>query len=371
VGVWWGGSTHAPAFQRVPGFELVALCGPRPERSARAAGQLGISDVWTDWRSFVARDDLDLISVATPEGSHYEIAMAAIEAGKHVISEKPLTTSVDTAAELADAAERAAVVTATVCQQRWEPQRLAAWERARAGLFGPIHLIRISRAHVYAHPSQPPYSAWKYRREDGGGGHLYGVVGADVDFVRAAFGEPVAVCADVRTTVPEVKIDGTTITVTTDDTDAVLLRLADGSLAVLTNCGSAQGGAGEQIEVFGRDATFRSRVEEPVGPMLTLVHRHSAKSTARGRPVPEALWANSPDQPLRPLDLEAEQSSLVADSSDPYEGHIRAFASMLEAWLPAFDGQPSPVATFRDAWMVQRILEAARASSAGAGWVTL
>jgi len=109
VGVGWGTVVHAPAFRLVDGYELVAICARRPETLAKAQEKLGITDGSTDWRSFVQRDDLDLISIATPVKLHQEVTLAAIAAGKHVLCEKPTALTPGAALAMAEAAERAGI----------------------------------------------------------------------------------------------------------------------------------------------------------------------------------------------------------------------------------------------------------------------
>src|SRR5271154_5777705 len=93
IGVGWGALVHAPAFAAVDGYELVALCSTRPESVAAAGERLGIDDTSTDWADFVRRDDLDLISVSAPVPHHHDMFLAALDAGKHVLCEKPLAMS--------------------------------------------------------------------------------------------------------------------------------------------------------------------------------------------------------------------------------------------------------------------------------------
>ena len=90
IGVGWGSLVQAPAFRIVPSFEVVALCSRQNDRVAAAGERLEIADTSTDWRAFVERDDLDLISVCTPVDLHHEQVLAAIAAGKDVLVEKPL-----------------------------------------------------------------------------------------------------------------------------------------------------------------------------------------------------------------------------------------------------------------------------------------
>ena len=75
---------------------------------ADAAAKWGWSESATDWREVIARDDIDIVDIVTPGDSHAEIAIAALDAGKHVLCEKPLANTVAEAEAMADAAARAA-----------------------------------------------------------------------------------------------------------------------------------------------------------------------------------------------------------------------------------------------------------------------
>ncbi|MET0579531.1 MAG: Gfo/Idh/MocA family oxidoreductase, partial [Ilumatobacteraceae bacterium] len=90
IGVGWGAIVHAPAYQLVDDYEVVAICGRNPERLAAGAARAGITDTSDDWESFVQRDDIDVISISTPVPAHHPMTLAALAAGKHVLCEKPL-----------------------------------------------------------------------------------------------------------------------------------------------------------------------------------------------------------------------------------------------------------------------------------------
>jgi predicted dehydrogenase len=199
-----------------------------------------------------------------------------------------------------------------------------------------------------------------YRVQEGGG-YLNAQLAHEIDFVRALFGEPVAVCADVRTSVPVRTLpDGEQLGVDADDTDALLLRMESGALVVLTCSVVGVHASGAQFEAFGRDGTIIARSP-------------GTSSSTAGREDERLVFGAATDEGLRELppsereprtrpDLPAGRFSSAA---------IRAFALMLEDWLPAFDGGDSRVADLYDGWAVQRIIDAARHSSAGAGWVEL
>src|SRR2546426_1720911 len=89
LGAGFGRSVQAVAFSRHPGFALVALAGASEEKTRRAARELAIPRASTDWRSLLGEERPDLVSVATPVDLHHPMMMAALEAGAHVLCEKP------------------------------------------------------------------------------------------------------------------------------------------------------------------------------------------------------------------------------------------------------------------------------------------
>ena len=349
VGVGWGALVQVPAFRAVEGFEVRALCSRRAESVARAGERLGIDDVSTDWAAFVARDDLDLISVATPVTLHEEISLATIAAGKHLLCEKPLALSGEAGRRIVDAAEKAGTVAATCFELRWNRERHAIWDWVRSGACGePFHL-RVAQSAGYWHPSHAPQSEWMYRKEEGGG-YLNGLQSHDIDFALTLLGEPVAVAADVKTTVSRRTLaDGREIEVDADDTATVLLRFASGASATLASSVVGAHTQGARFELFGRDGTLVS----------------DGREIRAGSADGEGLNALpfSTREPASGADVGTRRSSAM----------IRAMALMLEDWRPALAGgaPERPVPTLHDGWRVQQVIDGARASAAGAGWVAL
>ena len=100
------GHAQAPGFQADPRVSKVVLCDIDEAKLAKWAGELRVEQTTTDWRELVARDDLGLISVASPDHLHAEMAIAALDAGKHVLCEKPMTGTLAEARQLIAAVER-------------------------------------------------------------------------------------------------------------------------------------------------------------------------------------------------------------------------------------------------------------------------
>src|SRR4051794_31225703 len=160
VGVGWGTIVHAPAFQAVDGYELVALCSKNPEKVAKAGEKLGIADLSNDWQSFVRRDDLDLISVTTPVTLHRAVTVAALEAGKHVLCEKPLALTAAECEDMVAAAKKAGTQTATCFELRWTPERATVRSLVQQGVVGQPYFVRLSQSGSYWHPSRHNQSLW-------------------------------------------------------------------------------------------------------------------------------------------------------------------------------------------------------------------
>src|SRR5215218_76291 len=114
VGYAFMGAAHSQAWRTAGRFfdlpcapAMTALCGRDPAGVEAAAARMGWASTETDWKQLVTRDDVDLVDICTPGDTHAEIALAALEAGKHVLCEKPLANSVEEAEAMAAAATAA------------------------------------------------------------------------------------------------------------------------------------------------------------------------------------------------------------------------------------------------------------------------
>jgi len=354
IGVGWGSVVQTPAFRMVPQFEVAALCSRNPDRVAAAGQKLGIDDISTDWRPFVERDDLDIISVATPVDLHLDMTLSAIAAGKHVLVEKPVGLNAQETGAMLAAATAAGVQHAVCFESRWEPARWAVWQAVRDGFLGNPYLALARTGADFWHPTRGVQSEWMYRTAEGGG-YLMGMGSHDLDYTCALFGEPAAVCADIRNSVPQrPRADGSILDVDADDSSVVLLRMQNGMTVNIATTAIALGGNFRAFDAFGSagSLTIGGAV---MGDTETVVRATSAASGAT--------------EVLQPVHRAA--ASGIEPPARRAASSILSLALMLEDWLPAFDGQPANVPTLVDGHRVARIVDAARASAAGAGWVTL
>jgi predicted dehydrogenase len=351
IGVGWGARVQVPGFRAAGGYEPVALCARTPERLERAAGELGIADTSTDWETFVARDDLDVISVAAPTVLHPEMTLAALDAGKAVLCEKPLAADLRAARDMVIAAEKSGRPAACCFENRWNPNWLAVADAARSGFLGKPYVARVSRSASYWHPSHRPQARWMYDRQQGGG-YLAGMLVHDLDFVCSLLGRPETVCAEVRCSEPLRNLpDGETIDVSADDTAVLLLRMESGVVAILSVSVIGAHVDHYRLELLGADGTIIGD-----GNLRFTEYRFGAADDDGLRPLPMSK--------RRPAHPECLPDGLAGEAA-------QAMALMLEDWLPTFDGAPSAVATFEDGLLSLAVIHAAHRSSDGGGWVAV
>ena len=160
---------HIPGFRRVVGVEPVALCDVNEARARVVAGKTDIPQVFTDYEEMLAQVRPDITVVATPNVFHKPMAMAALQAGSHVLCEKPLALTYPDAVEMmASAADKGLTLTVGT-HYRFSPPMQAAKAHVDAGFFGEIYAARTvwqRRAGI------PGYGSWFTNQDLAGGGSL-------------------------------------------------------------------------------------------------------------------------------------------------------------------------------------------------------
>ena len=181
VGYAFMGAVHAHAWRNAHRFfdlpltpELTAIAGRKKEAVNAAAERLGFASVETDWNALVERDDIDLIDICTPGDSHAVIAVAALEAGKQVLCEKPLANTVEEAEQMAAAARAAAARGAwAMCgfTYRRTPALALARRLVEAGRIGTVRQVRAQYLQDWLHDPDAPMT-WRLDKAKSGSGAL-------------------------------------------------------------------------------------------------------------------------------------------------------------------------------------------------------
>jgi len=253
IGYAFMGSAHSQAWRSAGHFfdlplapRLNVLCGRDPAATAAAADRLGWTDTETDWRRVIERDDVQLVDICTPGDTHAEIAIAALQAGKHVLCEKPLANSVAEAELMAAAAEAASargVRSMVGFNYRRVPAISLAQRLVADGRLGEIRHVRAQYLQDWIIDPQFPL-VWRLQADRAGSGAL-GDIGAHiVDAAQFIVGDQLTgVSGLTETFIKERPLPGTasssglqaeaatgTGPVTVDDAALFMGRFAGGAL---------------------------------------------------------------------------------------------------------------------------------------------
>lgn len=347
LGTGWGVRVQVPAF-RAAGLEVVALQSRTPGKAERLAAGLGIPFATHEPGELVARDGVDLVSVVTPPSTHAELVLAALEAGRHVVCEKPTARSAVEAARMLGAArahpDRLSLIDHEL---RFLPARRELRRLVAEGWAGRVlHVEVVCRSGGRLDRSWP--WDWWSRREDGGGA-LGAVASHMVDQVRYLLGTEVdEVQASLVTGLAErADRDGVLRPVTADERASLHLRLASGAVATVVVSSLAAGPLEHRLLVAGSEGSLR--IDD-------------------GR-----LTGHRPGEKLG-LELTPEDPLALPDGLPDHEwsrGTLHLAHALRRALAEGDETALEPAATLEDGLAVQRVLDAARASEMLGGWARI
>jgi predicted dehydrogenase len=247
IGQKFMGRAHSNAYIKAtrffdlsPTFEMKAVCGRDEAELSEFATRWGWQSYETDWKKLVARQDIDLVDIASPGHLHHDMAVAAANAGKHVFCEKPLANSLRDAREML-AAVRKADVSHMVCHNyRVCPAMALAKQMIAGGELGEIRHFRATYLQDWLIDPKFPMN-WRLRKDSAGSGALGDLGSHIVDLGRYLVGEVAEVTGLMKTIIAErpgeasssglsAKAGQGTEKVTVDDAALFLARFENGAL---------------------------------------------------------------------------------------------------------------------------------------------
>jgi predicted dehydrogenase len=249
IGYRFMGRAHANAWRQVNAFfdlpvevRLKVVCGRNEPEVAQAARRLGFETFATDWRAVVARPDIDVVDICTPGDAHAEIAIAAAEAGKHILCEKPLANTVDEAERMLEAVERAGVIHMLCHNYRRAPAVALAKRLIDEGRIGRIHHYRGAYLQDWIVDPEAPL-VWRLQKARAGSGALGDIGSHTLDLARHLVGEVVEVSGMLETFVEERPLeDGSGRgRVDVDDAALALMRFEHGAIGSIEGTRFARG----------------------------------------------------------------------------------------------------------------------------------
>jgi predicted dehydrogenase len=238
---------HARALAEVPGARLVALVSRSPHNARAVADHAGVAcDANTDLAPVLARRDVDIVIVTTPSGAHLEPAIAAANAGKHVVVEKPLEITLERCDRIIEACDRNRVRLCTIFPSRFGDANRTLKSAVDAGRFGRLTLGETT-CKWWRPQSYYDEGGWKGTRALDGGGALMNQAIHNVDLLSWMMG-PVTHIAGFTATLAHERIE-------VEDTAVACLGFANGALGVIQATTSVYPGLPKTIAIHGDRGT--------------------------------------------------------------------------------------------------------------------
>jgi predicted dehydrogenase len=362
IGYDFMGRAHSNAWRQAMRFftdlpvepVLKVVVGRTRTKVEEAQARLGFEQFATSWEEVVSRKDIDIIDICTPGDSHADIAIAAAEAGKAILCEKPLANTVADAERMYDAVKRAGVVNMVCHNDRRCPAVALAKQIIDEGRIGEIHHYRgVYLQDWIVDPEFP--RVWRLEKARAGSGSLGDILSHTMDLSRYLVGEPVEVSGLLRTFIKERPLpdgSGKRGKVDVDDAAQALVKFANGAVGYYEGSRFAP----------GRKNYNRFEINGSKGSIVWDVER------------------------MNELELYVEAGPLsgfstisVTDAKHPYmaawwpAGHIvgyeHSFTNTVHDFLMAVHEGQSPRPNFEDGLKNQRVLDAIEQSAARGQWI--
>lgn len=337
---------HVPGLQSHPRAEVVALCGRRRDHAREMADRLGVPEVHTDYRELCERDDLDGVTITTPNAVHAEQAICAFEHGKHVFCEKPLGLTVAEVEDMLRAAGASGKVHQVAFTFRYTYCLRELRRLIRAGDIGEPYYIRI-QYDGWGGLRPDAKAGWREKKALAGGGMLYDMGSHLLDVSRFLLG-PIELLTGFLHHIPRRRPDrltGELTDIETDDIAAAWIRHAGGV----------------------RGEWFMSRATPPHAEngYVEVIGPEGALQASLSRGNTERLLVSRPTSP------QWQELPLPDEARD---GQPHALGIMMRSFVDAcirgrLDGDIDP--SFEDGLAAQQGLAAVLRTSANCSWIRL
>lgn len=269
------GKVHTISYLNLPFYykpipaklKLVGVCSTPISDANEGIEQAGFKFATEDYRDLIARDDIDIIEVCTPNYIHKDIIIDSLKAGKHVNCEKPLAMNLAEAREILDTANaHPELVSQMSFEYRYTPATMKAKQLIEEGFLGRIYSVRAIYLHAgNADPTRPVY--WKIQKKFCGGGSLYDLASHVIDLTRFLLGDFKKIFSKLEIFVKERPVagsPGTTCEVDVDDLALLLFEMENGAIGTLEATKVATGANDEiRIEIHGDKGTIRFNSMQP------------------------------------------------------------------------------------------------------------
>ena len=205
---------HLPGYARNRYADIVAVADPVKARLREVRKQFPVGRTYTDWRKLLEAEELDAVSICTPNYLHAPMALAALKKGLHVFCEKPMTITVADAGKVRQAAKRAKTVFMVGFTHRFLTGNIRAKKLVDEGSIGEPFMLRVRFAHGGPYPGWAK-GPWFYSRKEAGGGALLDMGIHAMDLARFYIGEVATVAAELKTLRKNIRVDDNAVLIMT------------------------------------------------------------------------------------------------------------------------------------------------------------
>jgi len=255
-GSGWGANAHVPALHAMPDFELKAVCTAHEDTAKASAEKFGAELAFHDMEAMVSHPDIDLITVVVRVPGHYDLVMAALEAGKNVFCEWPLGRNLAEAEAMANLASDSGLRTAVGLQARSNPAYMYARELVQEGYIGEVVSARFSGVGE-ATTQRGNGRIWQGDRSNGAN-TLTIAAGHSIDALCFVLGDFEELSARLATRITEWHNTDTGETMQVDSPDWISVsgRLGSGAEVSFLTTTVPHKPSGQGFEIYGREGTL-------------------------------------------------------------------------------------------------------------------
>lgn len=287
---WWADGMYMPTLQNHPQGEFVAVCGRDPQRTREFAARWNVPQAFTDYRAMIDEGKLDAIIVASINDSHYQITMDALDAGLHVLCEKPLGQNVDQAQKMAAKAQETGLKTLVPFTYRYMPTNRYVKQLIDEGYIGkPYHL----NMRYYAGYGRESKYDWRFDADVAGAGVVADLGSHWLHLARMFYGEVVGLSCYFDTLTPRPNHPDEGDYQRADDTALITVRFANGAYGVLQVTTLAWEGTSfgqtHNMEFHGSGGTLYSLVDWDNVQQVRGI-KAGEKGGLRDLPIPDSIW---------------------------------------------------------------------------------
>jgi predicted dehydrogenase len=344
IGTGFGRRVQLPALAHVAGVKATAIASGKRANAEATAREFGIPNVHNDGVELARDPDVDAVFIASTPASHARYAIAALDAGKHVLCEKPAALNAGEATAMLEASRRHPRQLAWIDHElRYDAQRRKARDLIRQGAIGAVRHLELSLSPYFRSDGRgqtnQPATPWTWWSDAAAGGGILGAVGSHfVDLCRFWTGADVRDVAGGAATWAADRIDdqGVTRPVTAEEFSSFVLFMTSGAVATLTLSAVSHYGPGHFAQVNGSEGALviTGETQLQLGRGGAPLEDVSAPDDLLGRTQPPSMWARG------------------------FVRLLRDFVRAAQGGTP--EGDP---ATFADGLAVQRVLDQVRAGS--------